>query len=199
MLILATQRPDKASLPTGVSANVSIRFCLKVMGQLENDMILGTSAYKNGIRATTFRPKIDAGLGYLIGEDPAQVCRTYFLDVADAKAVTVRARSARERAGTLTGVAIGEDTSEPARDPLADAAAVFNGVRSLHWTALAERLADRWPDRYGGATAESVSGELRALGVASVTVSAGGVKARGARLAAIEAASAASVTPRSDG
>ena len=41
-------RPDAKSLPTGVSANVSQRFCLKVMGQLENDMILGTSAYKQG-------------------------------------------------------------------------------------------------------------------------------------------------------
>ena len=51
-LILATQRPDKESLPTGVSGNVSTRFCLKVAGQVENDMILGTSAYKNGARAT---------------------------------------------------------------------------------------------------------------------------------------------------
>ena len=43
-LVLATQRPDKESLPTGVSGNVSTRFCLKVAGQVENDMILGTSA-----------------------------------------------------------------------------------------------------------------------------------------------------------
>jgi DNA segregation ATPase FtsK/SpoIIIE, S-DNA-T family len=45
-LVIATHRPDKASLPTGVSGNASLRFCLKVMGQVENDMILGTSAYK---------------------------------------------------------------------------------------------------------------------------------------------------------
>ncbi|MEU1156480.1 hypothetical protein ABZ369_26180, partial [Streptomyces sp. NPDC005918] len=30
--------------PTGISANASLRLCLKVMGQLENDMVLGTSA-----------------------------------------------------------------------------------------------------------------------------------------------------------
>jgi S-DNA-T family DNA segregation ATPase FtsK/SpoIIIE len=198
-LILATQRPDKDSLPTGVSGNVSIRFCLYVAGQVENDMILGTSAYKNGIRATLFRPEVDAGLGYLKGATPApQVVRTYGHDVKDAKVVAARARTARERAGTLTGVALGEDTAEAARDPLADAAAVFDGARSLHWTVLAERLAQRWPDRWAGATAESVSAELRALGVPSVTVSAGGVKARGARLAAIEAAAASDVTPRSE-
>ena len=38
ILLLATQRPDKDSLPTGISANVGIRFCLRVMGQTENDM-----------------------------------------------------------------------------------------------------------------------------------------------------------------
>ena len=61
VLVLATQRPDKESLPTGVSGNVSIRFCLHVAGQVENDMILGTSAYKNGYRATMFRPGVEAG------------------------------------------------------------------------------------------------------------------------------------------
>ena len=30
-------------------------------------MILGTSAYKNGYNAAVFRPKIDAGLGWLQG------------------------------------------------------------------------------------------------------------------------------------
>jgi S-DNA-T family DNA segregation ATPase FtsK/SpoIIIE len=199
VLVLATQRPDKDSLPTGISSNVSIRFCLKVMGQVENDMILGTSAYRQGIRATTFRPKIDAGLGYLIGEDPAQVCRTYFLDVADAKAVVGRARAARERAGTLTGYAAGEDTSGPARDVLADALACFTDGPALHWTVLAERLAQRWPERYAGLTDAAISAQLRDAGVRSVTVSMGGAKARGCRLDAIEAITAAAVTPRSDG
>jgi S-DNA-T family DNA segregation ATPase FtsK/SpoIIIE len=199
VLVLATQRPDKASLPTGVSANVSVRFALKMMDQWTNDAVLGTSAYQQGIRATTFRPKVDAGLGYLIGEDPAQVCRTYFLDVNDARAAVVRARAARERAGTLTGAAVGEDTTEPARDPAADAAAVFNGDAGLWWTTLAARLARRWPDRWAGATGDSVSAELRALGVPSVTVSSNGSKARGCRFEAVEAAAADGVTRRPEG
>ena len=98
VLIIATQRPDKASLPTGVSGNVSTRFCLKVMGQVENDMILGTSAYKNGLRATTFRPEIDAGLGYLLGAGPApQVVRTFYLDMHAAE------RIAHPRPGAARG------------------------------------------------------------------------------------------------
>jgi len=63
-IFLATQRPDAKSLPTGISANAATRFCLKVMGQTENDMVLGTSRYKNGTRATTFA-WADKGIGYL--------------------------------------------------------------------------------------------------------------------------------------
>ena len=91
-----------------MSGNVSTRFCLKVTGQVENDMILGTSAYKNGLRATTFRPQIDAGIGYLVGGGPApQVVRTFYLDMHAAERVAIRARALREAAGTLTGHALG--------------------------------------------------------------------------------------------
>lgn len=73
-----------------------------------------------------FRPAVDAGLGYHKGATPTpKVCRTYFLNVPAAKAVVARARAARERAGTLTGVAIGEDTTEPTRDVPGDVLAVF--------------------------------------------------------------------------
>jgi S-DNA-T family DNA segregation ATPase FtsK/SpoIIIE len=187
VLILATQRPDKDSLPTGISGNASLRFCLYVAGQIETDMILGTSAYKNGLRPSTLRPEIDAGTGYLKGATPAPVVvHTYGHDVGAAKTVAARARAARERAGTLTGVAIAEDEDQAARDPLADALAVFNGDAALHWGVLAERLAGRWPDRWAGATPESVSAELRALGVPSVQVKMGGENLKGCRREALE-------------
>lgn len=186
VLILATQRPDKASLPTGVSGNVSIRFCLYVAGQLENDMILGTSAYQNGIRATMFRPEVDAGLGYLKGATPApKVIRSYFLNVPQTQAVVARARVARERAGTLP---VQADADAPERDVLADVLGVFADTPGLHWEALSERLAQRYPDRWAEVSADSLSAQLRALGVPSVTVSMGGQKARGCRRDAIEAA-----------
>jgi DNA segregation ATPase FtsK/SpoIIIE, S-DNA-T family len=185
LLILATQRPDKDSLPTGVSGNVSIRFCLYVAGQTENDMILGTSMYKNGVRATMFRPEIDAGLGYLKGATPVpKVVKTYYLDVAESQAVVARARAARERAGTLPAAADGA----PGRDVLADALAVMEADPALHWDVLAERLAARWPERWAGASKDAVSMQVQALGVLSVTVSMGGAKARGCRKDAIEAA-----------
>jgi len=115
-LILATQRPDSRSLPMGVSSNVSQRFCLKVMDQIANDMVLGTSAYKNGIRATTFRAEIDAGLGYQVGAAAHPlVVRTFYLNLPDTERVAKRARALREAAGTLSGVALGEDDAAPRR------------------------------------------------------------------------------------
>jgi S-DNA-T family DNA segregation ATPase FtsK/SpoIIIE len=188
-LILATQRPDKDSLPTGVSGNVSTRFCLKVAGQIENDMILGTSAYKNGARATTFRPKIDAGLGYLKGEENTpQVVRTYYLNNADTDRAAKRARAIREAAGTLSGVALGEDDSATQRDVLADVLEVFGVAPALHWGELAERLAERFPERWEGTSGDAVSAELRGRGVPSVVVTVTGERGRGCRLEAVQAA-----------
>jgi DNA segregation ATPase FtsK/SpoIIIE, S-DNA-T family len=189
VLVLATQRPDKASLPTGVSGNVSLRFCLKVMGQTENDMVLGTSAYKNGIRATTFRPEIDAGIGYLLGAGPApQVVRTFYLDLPATERIATRARQIREAAGTLSGVALGLDDNQAARDVLADLAAVFGADAGLHWAEAAARLGQRFPERWADVSADALSAECRARGVASVNVKAGGQVARGCRLADVEAA-----------
>jgi S-DNA-T family DNA segregation ATPase FtsK/SpoIIIE len=188
VLIIATQRPDKQSLPTGVSGNVSARFCLKVMGQVENDMILGTSAYKNGIRATTFRPEIDAGIGYLLGAGPAPlVVRTFYLDMAATERAAVRARTLRQAAGTITGHAAELDSQAP-RDVLADMLAVFGSDTGMQWPDAAQRLAGRFPGRWGGAAADAVSAECRARGVPSVDVKAGGKALKGCRVADVQAA-----------
>src|SRR5580693_6683142 len=80
VLLLATQRPDGKSIPTGISANAVLRMCLKVMGQIENDMVLGTSAYKNGTRATMFSFD-DKGIFYLGGEGAApRIVRSFYID-----------------------------------------------------------------------------------------------------------------------
>jgi DNA segregation ATPase FtsK/SpoIIIE, S-DNA-T family len=191
ILIIATQRPDAKSLPTGVSANVSIRFCLKVMGQVETDMILGTSAYKSGLRPTTLRPEIDAGIGYLVGAGPApQVVRTFYLDMNAAERVAVRARALREATGTVTGHAT-EQGEQGERDILTDVLAVFGSDSRLQWGDLAARLASRFPGRWADAEGEAISADCRAKGVASVNVRSGGGQAKGCRREAVEAAAGA--------
>lgn len=154
MLVLATQRPDAKSLPTGVSANVSLRFCLKVAGQVENDMVLGTSSYQNGIRATQFTPELDAGIGYLVGATPEpKIVRSFYVDGPGAEKVVVRARALRDAAGTLTGHAIGQslDTDQSAAiSLLADVLSVIRADEDRVWSeTVVDRLAELRPAVYG--------------------------------------------------
>ena len=166
--IFATQRPDAKSLPTAISANAVLRFCLKVMGQVENDMVLGTSAYKNGVRATMFA-RSDRGIGYLAGEgDDPQIVRSFYVDAPAAEHVVARARALRERAGTLTGHALGEDP-EPADaggSLLADILAVVPADQAKVWNqTVVARLAELRPDRYGGWEPEQLTAALKPHGV----------------------------------
>jgi len=170
ILLLATQRPDKDSLPTGISANVGVRFCLRVMGQVENDMILGTSAYKSGLRATTFSAKRDLGIGYLVGASPdPQVVRSAYLDAAAADRVVLRARALREAAGTLSGHAVGDPAEERTdRDVLGDVARVL-GTDDAAWSeVLCERLAALNPAAYSGWEPATLAAALKAQDVATV-------------------------------
>src|SRR5262249_27435562 len=108
VLLLATQRPDAKALPTGISANASARWCLKVMGQLENDMVLGTSAYKRGGGPTLFAWG-DKGIPSFVGEgSDARIGRPLSVDGRDAEAIGARARRLRDQVGTLSGYALGE-------------------------------------------------------------------------------------------
>ncbi len=180
ILLLATQRPDRDSLPTAISANVGSRFCLRVMGQTENDMVLGTSSYKNGVRATTFT-KSDKGIGYLVGAtDDPQIVRTYYIDGPEAERICDRARAARIAAGTLTGMAAGKTPERAAAVDtlLDDIIAVVPTDEAKVWSeTVISRLAELRPELYGGWTDEAgewdaaqLSTALKRYGVKTVQV-----------------------------
>jgi len=174
ILILATQRPDAQSLPKGISANVGIRFCLRVMDQPANDMVLGTSAYKSGIRAPTFGPR-DRGIGYLVGaSDDPQIVRSAYLDGPATERIMVRARAARLAAGTLSGHALGEvqPTAGEAGSILDHILTVVPAGEGKVWSeSVTERLADAHPDLYGGWAAEQLAAALKPLGIETVQIS----------------------------
>lgn len=164
IFIFCTQRPDKGSLPTGISANTGKRFCLRVMGQVENDMILGTSKYSQGVRATMFTPS-DLGIGYLVGDDdePA-VVRSYYIDHPEAAKIVERARKIREAAGTLSGMAVGEAPPSTERvDPLVDLRTVFATchVEKIWSETAVEQLTKLRPGVYTGWTPEALSAALK--------------------------------------
>jgi S-DNA-T family DNA segregation ATPase FtsK/SpoIIIE len=181
VLILATQRPDKRSLPTGVSANVSIRFCLRVGGQTENDMILGTSSYQNGIRATMFVPETDAGIGYLVGATPVpKVVRTAYLDTPATQRIADRAYALRKAMGTLSGHGAGEqpEAIAPTYDLLADIVAVVPSSEAKVWNeVVVDRLAElraevygAWASLEGGAKTAQLTTALKPYGIRTMQV-----------------------------
>ena len=160
-------------------------------------MILGTSAYKNGIRATTFRPEVDAGIGYLVGaSSQAQVVRTYYLDLPGnregrqacpgaprAGRDAVRRRARRGRAATA------------ARRPGRRAARCSATPRRSTGSVLAGRLAERFPERWDGDERRTPCRPSAGPGACrSVVVTVDGERARGCRRGGVETAGAASVT-----
>lgn len=188
--VLSTQRPSAKIIPTDITGLIVSRFCLMVPDQPANDLVLGTTSYKRGYDATVFRPKVDAGLGWLKGgeEGIPQICRTYYLNIPDTEKIAARARDMRDRAGVLTGYALGEVAIAEKRDVLADVAAVFGIDKGLQWEELAERLADRWPGRWADLTAEAISAQCRKLGVPSVDIRAAGTVRKGCRKVGVDKA-----------
>ncbi|WP_371556400.1 cell division protein FtsK [Streptomyces longwoodensis] len=174
VVLLATQRPDAKSLPTGISANASARWCLKVMGQTENDMVLGTSQYKRGVRATMFAWG-DKGIHYFVGEGAdARIVASVYVDAPGAEAIAARARKAREKAGLLSGYALGEAPEEvtgPAYDLLADILAVVAADEPKVWSeAVVARLAELRPEVYVGWDPDALAAALKPHGVSTVQV-----------------------------
>ncbi|WP_433513654.1 FtsK/SpoIIIE domain-containing protein [Nonomuraea sp. CA-143628] len=151
ILILATQRPDKDSLPKAISANAGIRICLRVMGWQENDMILGTGMHQAGVKATMFTLN-DKGISWAVGiaEDPI-IVRSAYLDGPTSELIAERAYQLRQEAGTLSGQAIGQQPPQRASyDLLADILTVTTAKEEKIWnSAVVDRLAEFRPDAYG--------------------------------------------------
>ncbi|MFJ4924059.1 cell division protein FtsK [Streptomyces sp. NPDC088736] len=165
--LFATQRPDAKSLPPGISANAVLRFCLKVMNHQANDMVLGTGAYKSGIKATMFS-RSDRGICWMSGEgDDPRIVSSAFIDATGAELVVTRARTMREEYGNVTGHAIGEGPSATVgMDLLGDILKVIGADEEQVWNErLAARLAELRPDVYDGWTAENVTAALKPWGV----------------------------------
>ncbi|MEU9787798.1 cell division protein FtsK [Streptomyces phaeochromogenes] len=166
--LFGTQRPDAKSLPTGISANAVLRFCLKVMGQPANDMVLGTSMYKAGYRATMFS-RSDRGICWMAGEgDDPRIVASAFVDAVGAEKVVIRARKMREEYGNVTGHAIGQEpeSGEAAFDLMADILKVVAADEDKVWNEkVAARLATLRPEIYGGWKGETVTANLKPHGV----------------------------------
>jgi S-DNA-T family DNA segregation ATPase FtsK/SpoIIIE len=165
--MFGTQRPDAKSLPPGISANAVLRFCLKVMTQVANDMVLGQSMFKAGYKATMFS-RSEKGIAWMAGEgdDPRIVCSSY-VDAEDAAVIVERARLMREEYGNITGHAIGEEPEDrDGLDILGDVLKVVTADEEKLWCErIAARLGELRPDVYGEWTSAQVTSALKPHGV----------------------------------
>jgi S-DNA-T family DNA segregation ATPase FtsK/SpoIIIE len=183
--VLATQIPDKSSLPPNIVRCVTIRWALSLGGQMENDMVLGTGAYKAGLSATVYRPKIDAGWGIIKGLAKPGSYRSMFPSEAQTKAIFERAAELR---GT-TVVTGADEQKVRARNMLADAWSVLlPGESGMPWDVLAQRLAEQWPEFYEGLTADMARETLARYDVPTQDVKVGRRNIKGARRTALDAA-----------
>jgi S-DNA-T family DNA segregation ATPase FtsK/SpoIIIE len=188
LIILATQRPDAKSIPPGIRANAVLRMCLYVTGQVENDMVLGTSQYKQGIRATMFG--FDAkGVLYFGGEGlRPRIMRAQYIDGPLARLIFARARLMRERAGRVTGYAAGEDFATDTRSFARDVLEVFGDNDKLYGETIAVRLGGTFGEAYDGITKDAVLSQLRALEIPVKSVrEPGGKPLAGCERAAVQA------------
>lgn len=213
VLMLATQRPDAGSIPKKISDVIVYRFCLRVLGHEANDMVLGTGAYRAGIRATMFSQS-DKGIGIAVGEgdDPVIARPVFGLDAVVSETVARRARRYREQAGTLTGYCVGQgptNLGRPTVDLLNDVKAVWHrapihpgrkpGDEGVWSEDLVRLLGKLRPDIYDGWTTDDLAkalGAIKPVGVKTVPINhrdADGkqINHRGVRLKALDAALAA--------
>jgi S-DNA-T family DNA segregation ATPase FtsK/SpoIIIE len=177
MLWLATQRPNKDAIPTGISALLSLRACLRVGDVTTNDMVLGTSMYKAGHRATIFSQE-DKGIALLAGEtsDP-QLVRGAFIDGTHADQIVERARAIREAKGLLTGMAAGDEPADLDHSTILDHLLAVWPEHDPEWTTgkvwsdvLADRLAEHKPALYEGWSAAQVNAAAKRHGVTAKNV-----------------------------
>ncbi|GAA4630077.1 FtsK/SpoIIIE domain-containing protein [Actinoallomurus vinaceus] len=152
ILIFTTQRPDAKSIPKGVSDNAMLRFCLAVAGHTANDLILGTSMYQRGVRATMFDPSKEQGTGWLARSAlNTEIVRAAFITQEESHDIGRRAYALRKAAGTLSGEAAGEVVERVDDSTLVDHLRAIwpAGEDTMHSHRLVEALADWRPDLYG--------------------------------------------------
>jgi S-DNA-T family DNA segregation ATPase FtsK/SpoIIIE len=192
-LIDATQRPSGigsgqvAQRFTAFRDNHQVRFSLRTSDYRVSEMVLGAGAYGEGLDSSTLLPEYK-GVGILRGAtDASPTVRTYLADGNDAERILIAARGIRERAGTLSGMALGE--ADPVAVSIAaDVLAVLGDRPAAHWEVIAGLLRAQFPDRHADATAESVSAQCRAADIPSVDVKMLGRTLKGCRRDAVLAA-----------
>jgi S-DNA-T family DNA segregation ATPase FtsK/SpoIIIE len=164
-LLQATQRPDDRTLPARVREGAHVRCALNVPNHETAKMILADAADR-GARPQDLRPGADAGTLVATGEvedipngQAFAIVRTHYVSTQDTYTVITRAMDIIHRTGR-TLVTDPPAEFEPARDLLADVAAVLEGNDKLRSSEALHQLRTRWESPYGGWSAQQFATAL---------------------------------------
>ncbi|GHH59742.1 cell division protein FtsK [Lentzea cavernae] len=122
ILVLATQRPDGKTIPSGLRAVLGSRFALRVMDWRDSNIILGEQMNTRGYDSSRLLPS-HKGVGILRPDGETQAgadvlaltVRTFYMPNEDWREICVQGRVLREQEGTLSGHAAGQ-TARPVLD-----------------------------------------------------------------------------------
>ncbi|HEY0639832.1 MAG TPA: cell division protein FtsK [Pseudonocardiaceae bacterium] len=114
VLLLATQRPDSQTIPSGLRAVMGSRFALRVMDWRDSNIVLGEQMNTRGYDSSRLLPT-HKGVGILrpdgdVAAELAVTVRTYYMPNEDWRLICERGRELRRTADTLTGHAAGDRT-----------------------------------------------------------------------------------------
>lgn len=154
ILVMSTQRPSAKTMPTDLRDVIGTRFGMSVPSRESSEMILGSGSYKAGLDASKFL-KHHKGIGILLGADDGpladkggQTVHAHVMDLVEFRQVCARGRALREGAGTLTGVAAGDEPEHLSDRILEHVLAAFRGEDKAHSDVLIHRLAQTHPGLY---------------------------------------------------
>jgi S-DNA-T family DNA segregation ATPase FtsK/SpoIIIE len=147
VLVLATQRPDSKTIPSGLRAVLGSRFALRVMDWRDSNIVLGEQMNTRGYDSSRLLA-LHKGVGILRPDGDAQAgsdvlaltVRTYYMPNEDWRTICERGRELRQAAGRLTGHAAGQDTT-----PVVDHASAVKAIGAGH-PAEPERRAAELPE-----------------------------------------------------
>jgi S-DNA-T family DNA segregation ATPase FtsK/SpoIIIE len=180
-LILDTQSPTAASIPTDVTRNVSCGVAFSVADHDANDGLLGSGRYRAGIRATELRMHTDRGICVAVGVSDAtfELLNTFYVPYADGidlvTPVVTRAMAAIDELRRTGEPITGDDQDEAEEiDYLANIDEVLRGERRVRTQVVLSRLAELLPALYEGWTFSDLTAALAEYGIEPVK--SGGVK-----------------------
>jgi S-DNA-T family DNA segregation ATPase FtsK/SpoIIIE len=181
-LILDTQSPTAASIPTDVTHNVSCGVAFSVGDHDANDGLLGSGRYRAGIRATELRMHTDRGTCVAVGVSDAtfELINTFYVPYADGidlvTPVVTRAMAAIDELRRTGDPTTGDDNHDETKqiDHLVNIDEVLRGERRVRTQVVLTRLAELHPAIYEGWTFSDLTATLAEYGIEPVK--SGGLK-----------------------